>query len=64
MSVRSKMHEPNLAEWSTGSLQSTRQQDSDSCGLFLLMVIHHDCRLNVPCDDCLAASGVASVSVK
>ena len=38
MSVRGKMYEPNLSHWSTGSLQSTRQQDSDSCGVFVLMV--------------------------
>jgi len=38
MSVRCATLEPQLAKWTKGGLQSTRQEDSASCGPFVLLV--------------------------
>jgi len=38
MAARARLHEPNLALWDDGCLQSVRQKDENSCGPFVLLV--------------------------
>jgi len=40
MSVRCSTRKPHLANWTNGSLRSTRQQDNASCRPFVLLVRH------------------------